>query len=191
MRSHGRMVCHSRKHMRCFSLTGTSSGAFTPRTQASTSRYGSLFMDGQSGYAQRVTKNRERPPVALEIDAIFHPGSIAVVGASANPDTPGYDYVRSLQEFGYQGRIYPVNPKGGEILGLPVYASLGDIPGVVDYVISCIPNAYILDLVRDCGAAGVKALQLFTGRFSETGRTDDGAHGHTQTRTARAAGVRI
>ena len=132
-----------------------------------------------------------RAAVAAEIDAIFHPGSIAVVGASANPDTPGYDYVRSLQEFGYQGRIYPVNPKGGEILGLPVYASLGDIPGVVDYVISCIPNAYILDLVRDCGAAGVKALQLFTGRFSETGRADDAALEDRLRRTAREAGVRL
>src|SRR2546422_7048475 len=191
MRSHGRMVCHSGKHMRFFSLTGHSSGAFTPRTQASTSRYGSLFMDGQSGYAQRVTKDRERPPVALEIDAIFHPHSIAVVGASANPDTPGYDYVRSLQEFGYQGRIYPVNPKGGEILGLPVYASLGDISGGVDYVISCIPNAYILDLVRDCAAAGVKALQLFTGRFSETGRADDAALEDGLRETAAEAGVRL
>src|SRR3989475_8246312 len=135
-----------------------------------------------------VIMKTSRAAVAAEIDAIFHPGSIAVVGASANPDTPGYDYVRSLQEFGYQGRIYPVNPKGGEILGLPVYASLGDIPGVVDYVISCIPNAYILDLVRDCGAAGVKALQLFTGRFSETGRADDAALEDRLRRTAREAG---
>src|SRR2546427_10100694 len=148
-------------------------------------------MDGQSGYAQRVTKDRERPPVALEIDAIFHPHSIAVVGASANPDAPGYDYVRSLQEFGYKGRIYPVNPKGGEILGLPAFASLRDISGGVDYVISCIPNAYILDLVRDCAAAGVKALQLFTGRFSETGRADDTALDDRLLRTARVAGVRF
>jgi acyl-CoA synthetase (NDP forming) len=62
--------------------------------------------------------------VAAEIEAMFHPESIAVVGASTNADTPGYDYVRSLQEFGYKGRIYPINPKGGEILGLPVHASL-------------------------------------------------------------------
>ena len=47
-----------------------------------------------------------------EIDAIFHPRSVAVVGASANPDTPGYDYVKSMQEFGFKGDIYPVNPKG-------------------------------------------------------------------------------
>ena len=51
--------------------------------------------------------------IVAEIEAMFHPESIAVVGASANPDTPGHDYVRTLQEFGYAGRIYPVNPKGG------------------------------------------------------------------------------
>jgi acyl-CoA synthetase (NDP forming) len=133
----------------------------------------------------------ELSSVPADIEAIFHPGSIAVVGASANPDTPGYDYVRSLQEFGYEGRTYPINPKGGEILGLPVYASLREVPGGVDYVISCIPNAYTLDLVGDCAAAGAKALQLFTGRFSETGRADDAALEDRLQLTAREAGVRL
>lgn len=138
-----------------------------------------------------MAKQAQRPSVAADIEAIFHPRSIAVVGASANPDTPGYDYVRSLQEFGYEGRIYPINPKGGEILGLPVYPSLRDVPGGVDYVISCIPNAYILDLVGDCAAAGVRALQLFTGRFSETGRADDAALEDKLRKTATEAGVRL
>ncbi len=129
--------------------------------------------------------------VANEIEAIFHPRSIAVVGASANPDTPGYDYVRSLQEFGYEGRIYPINPNGGEILGLPVYPSLRDVPGGVDYVISCIPNEYVVGLVADCAGAGVKALQLFTGRFGETGRPEGVALERELLAAARAAGVRI
>jgi len=126
-----------------------------------------------------------------ELDAVFHPRSIAVVGASSNPDTPGYDYVRSLQEFGYKGRIYPVNPKGGEILGLAAYASLREAPGEVDYVISCVPNAYVLDLVGDCAAKGVKALQLFTGRFSETGRPDAIELERRLLDTARSSGVRL
>jgi len=67
--------------------------------------------------------------VAAEIEAIFHPRSIAVVGASANPDSPGYDYVSCLQKFGYQGRIYPINPRAEVILGLPAYASLREVPG--------------------------------------------------------------
>jgi acyl-CoA synthetase (NDP forming) len=110
--------------------------------------------------------------IAAEIEAILHPRSIAVVGASANRDTPGYDYVSSLQKFGYTGRIYPVNPRTEEILGLPAFASLRDVPGEVDYVISCIPAAAVLELVDDCAAKGARALQLFTGRFSETGQEE-------------------
>ncbi len=125
------------------------------------------------------------------IDAIFRPRSVAVVGASANPDSPGHDYVRSLQDFGFGGDIYPVNPKGGEILGLPSFASLGAVPGDVDYVISCIPSDHILDLVAQCGERNVKALQLFTGRFSETGREEDAALERDLLEAARAAGVRL
>ena len=129
--------------------------------------------------------------IAHQIDAIFHPRSVAVVGASANPDTPGYGYVQSLQAFGFGGRIYPVNPKGGEILGLPAYPSLRDIPDGIDYVISCIPAGGVLDLVAACGEKGVKALQLFTGRFGETGRPDAVALERRLLDAARRSGVRL
>ncbi|MDO8614271.1 MAG: CoA-binding protein [Dehalococcoidia bacterium] len=129
--------------------------------------------------------------IASQIETIFHPRAIAVVGASANPDTPGYDYLHSLQAFGYRGRLYAVNPKGGEMLGLPVYRSLRETPGEVDYVICCIPAEHVLELVRECGERGVKALQLFTGRFSETGRPDAAGLERQVLAAAREAGVRI
>jgi acyl-CoA synthetase (NDP forming) len=129
--------------------------------------------------------------IAAEIEAILHPRSIAVVGASANPDTPGYDYVSSLQKFGYSGRIYPVNPRAEEILELPAFPSLRDVPGEVDYVISCIPASAVLELVDDCAAKGARALQLFTGRFSETGREEGAKLEQQLARRARAKGVRI
>lgn len=125
------------------------------------------------------------------LEAVFYPRSIAVVGASANPDTPGYDYVKSLQEFGFKGPIYPVNPRVEEILGLKAYPSVRDIPESVDYVISCIPNDYILELVDDCAARGVKVLQLFTGRFSETGRREAVELEKRLLIKARAAAIRI
>jgi len=126
-----------------------------------------------------------------EIDAIFHPRSVAVVGASANPDTPGYDYVKSLQDFGFKGQIYPVNPKGGEIAGLPAYTSLRDLPSDVDFVISCIPSEHILALVQDAGARKAKAVQLFTGRFSETGRPEGAELERKLLDEAKSAGVRL
>src|SRR3972149_3599340 len=136
---------------------------------------------------------KETPPadVAAEIEAIFHPRSIAVVGASANPDTPGYDYLHSLQTFSYAGEIYPVNPRAGEILGLPSYPSLREVPGDVDYVISCIPASAVLDLVDDCAANRARALQLFTARFSETGRAEGAERERRLAGRARAAGGRL
>jgi acetyltransferase len=126
-----------------------------------------------------------------DIDAIFHPRSIAVVGASANPDTPGYDYIQSLKAFGYAGKIYPVNPKGGEILGMRVYESLRAIDDDVDLVISCVPSKFVLELIDDSAARGVKAVQMFTGRFSETGKPDAIDLEQRLIEKARDAGVRI
>jgi predicted CoA-binding protein len=134
---------------------------------------------------------KEAPAGLPEIEAIFHPRSIAVVGASANPDTPGHDYLHSLQAFGYSGEIYPVNPRAEEILGLPSYPSLRAVPAPVDYVISCIPASAVLDLVDDCVAKGARALQLFTARFSETGRAEGAELERRLAERARAAGVRI
>lgn len=131
------------------------------------------------------------PEDSSSLDPVFHPRSIAVVGASSNPDSPGYDYVNSLLEFGYKGKVYPVNPKGGEILGLKVYTSLREIEGDVDYVISCVPNKFILDLVEDAADRGVRAIQMFTGRFSETGRPEGIELERKVMEKAREAGLRI
>jgi acyl-CoA synthetase (NDP forming) len=128
---------------------------------------------------------------AAVVEAVFHPRSVAVVGASANPDSPGHDYVRSLLDFGYQGAIHPINPRTPEILGLRAYPSLRDVPGTVDYVICCIPAEGIPDLVEECREKGVKVLQLFTGRFSETGRREGARLEEALRRRARAAGVRV
>ena len=126
-----------------------------------------------------------------ELDALFRPRSIAVVGASANRDSPGYDYVLSLVEYGFRGEIYPVNPRLEELLGWRAYPSVAAIPGPVDYVISCIPNTAVLPLIDECGAKGVKTLHLFTARFSETGREEGRRLEEVLLRRARQYGVRI
>jgi len=126
-----------------------------------------------------------------ELEAIFHPRAIAVVGASANRDSPGYDYVLSLVEYGFRGAIYPINPRLEELLGHRAYPSLEAVPGPVDYVVSCVPNTAVLPLVEECGRKGVKALQLFTARFSETGREEGRRLERELLARAREAGVRI
>jgi acyl-CoA synthetase (NDP forming) len=123
------------------------------------------------------------------LEEILHPRSIAVVGAS---DTGrGGGFLTPLQTSGYQGKIYPVNPKYNTIGGLPAYPRVNAIPGPVDYVISSIPAHQVLDLVEDCGQKGVKGLHLFTARFSETGRKDATELEMEILRRARGYGVRI
>ncbi len=106
------------------------------------------------------------------LEEILHPQSIAVVGASSNPSTWGYSYTHHLLDYGYRGKIYPVNPKYQEILGLKAYPSLREIPGSVDYVISCVPASAVLSMLKDCSQKGGKAVHFFTACFSETRRRE-------------------
>jgi acyl-CoA synthetase (NDP forming) len=126
-----------------------------------------------------------------KLSSLLRPRSIAVVGASANPDSPGHDYLRSLLDFGFAGAIYPVHPREKELLGLQVYPDLRSVPGEVDYVISCIPSEGILDLLDQCAEKRVRLAQLFTGRFSETGSAEGAELERALLLKARAAGVRL
>ncbi|MFX1368820.1 MAG: acetate--CoA ligase alpha subunit [Promethearchaeota archaeon] len=103
------------------------------------------------------------------IDVLFNPHSIAVVGASATKGKLGNDVLRNLIESGFKGRIYPVNPGGGEILGLRVFKSISKIPGDVDVAVIVIPAKYVLPVVEECGKNGVKALVIITAGFKEIG----------------------
>jgi len=105
------------------------------------------------------------------LEEILHPRAIAVVGASGSGGR-GSGFMAPLIELGYKGEIYPVNPKYSEIMGMKAYARVKDIPGVVDYVISSIPATQVLGMIDDCSEKGVKAIHLFTARFSETGRKE-------------------
>ncbi|MGI8927468.1 MAG: CoA-binding protein [Tepidiformaceae bacterium] len=130
------------------------------------------------------------PPVP-DLDRLFSPRSVAVVGASANIDSAGHDYVRALREFEFPGPVYPINPRANEIAGYRAYASLRSLPGTVDLVISCIPAAGVLDLIDDCAEAGVRFLHLFTGRLSETGDAGAAELERLIERKAAAAGPRV
>ena len=69
------------------------------------------------------------------IDAFFNPKGVAVLGASTNPSKAGYQIVANMLDANYPGLVYPVNPKGGELLGLKCFSSLESVPGRVDLVV--------------------------------------------------------
>ena len=106
------------------------------------------------------------------LEYVFSPRSMAVVGLSPDPHGTWLNqvYLQAPLNAGFKGPVYPVNLKGGYIGKLRVYASLRDVPGPVDYVISCVPAQHTPDLLEDCRAAGVKVVQLYTAGFSETGQ---------------------
>lgn len=107
------------------------------------------------------------------LEDIFHPRGVAVVGASRESRSargPG-GWLQSLKDAG-QPNIYPVNPKADVIDDLPAFDRLTDIPGPVDHVISAIPAVYVLPMLEDAAAKGVRSIHLFTAGFAETGMAE-------------------
>ena len=125
-----------------------------------------------------------------EFQAMFNPQSMAVVGASRARKIGG-QAVGFLQLAGYQGKIFPVNPKEREILGLKAYPSVREIQEPVDYAIVMVPAAAVLGVIDDCAAKGVKAVQLFTAGFSETGEEEATRLERKIVARARRAGIRL
>lgn len=106
------------------------------------------------------------------IDSILLPKSIAVIGASATPGKIGYTVLNNLVNQGYKGEIYPINPKGGEILGRKVYTSVMDVPGTIDSAVITVPASITLEAVEECGKKGIKGLIIITSGFSEVGKKE-------------------
>lgn len=125
------------------------------------------------------------------MEQFLNPKSIAVVGASENPSAMGYDYLKNLIDFDFKGKVYPINPRAATILGFKAYPSIKDAPEPVDYVICCIPSPAVLAMVDDCAQNGVKAIHLYTGRFSETGHAEDANLEKTLLNKARQFGIRL
>ncbi len=105
----------------------------------------------------------------MPLNRLFDPESIAVVGASASPDKPGYQMVKALG--GFDGEVYPVNPRGGEILGRRVHRSLADIPGPVDLVVAVVPPGPSIGVLGEAAAIGAGAALMVSGGFAETGES--------------------
>lgn len=106
------------------------------------------------------------------LDAILTPKSIAVVGASATPGKIGYTVVNNLLKDGYTGKIFPINPSGGEILGLTTYKSVLDVPETIDAAVITVPAKFVAPVLEECGKKGILGLVIITSGFKESGRQD-------------------
>lgn len=130
------------------------------------------------------------PPVAPDLEALFRPRRIAVVGASADPRRIGGAPVDYLKRYGFAGAIHPVNPKYPEIQGLRCAPSLQAIGEQVDLAIVSVPARQVLDTLHDAAAAGVRAAVLFSSGFAEIDEAGREAQ-RALTAQARSAGIRL
>ena len=124
------------------------------------------------------------------LDAILRPRSVAVIGASSSPDKLGHEILRNILEGGYQGAVYPINPKADTILGLPCHVNVKDLQEPPDLAVLIIPARFVPQAVQDCGEKGVKGVVIITGGFSEAGPEGE----ELQQQTAKIAhrfGVRL
>lgn len=103
----------------------------------------------------------------MQLDSIFNPSSIAVVGVSRNPNSIGRMLLKNIISFGYTGCIYPIHPKISELDGIKVFKSLTEVPEDIDLVISIIKRDHVLKLLEDAENKGVKGMIIITAGFKE------------------------
>lgn len=101
--------------------------------------------------------------------ALVAPGSVAIVGATGKPGSPFSRPLQYLQDYGFTGALYPVNPKYEEIRGLPCYPSLTAIPDAVDLVVVLVPAAHVEQVIVQCAEIGAGAALVLSSGFAETG----------------------
>lgn len=123
-------------------------------------------------------------------EPLFYPKSLAIIGASTELVKFGNIILSAIMESGFQGKIYPVNPEGGEINGLKVFRSLKEIPGEVDFAIITIPASSVSGAIEECLHKGVKAAEILTAGFKETGDPEGKKMEEEIARIARR-GIRI
>ena len=124
------------------------------------------------------------------LECLFSPRGIAVVGASVEAGRPGAQTIAALQQHGFKGGVYPVNPKYPEIAGYRCHASLGQITGGCDVAVIALPAARVPAVIRECGEHGIAFAVVLGGGFREAG--DDGATlEKAMLAAARAGRVRI
>jgi acyl-CoA synthetase (NDP forming) len=125
-----------------------------------------------------------------QLEALFHPGSVAVVGVPRGMKT-GKLFLLALLDMGFPGPIYPVHPQAEEIDGLRAYPSVSAIPGPVDLAIVLVPHNSALSVIRECAAKGVRGAVLFTAGYKETGTEEGRALEEELVDVARSSGMRL
>jgi len=107
--------------------------------------------------------------IVRQMNRIMRPDAVAVIGASAEDGKIGNSVMKNLINGGYQGKIYPIHPKGGEIMGMTAYKSVLDVPGTVDVAVFAIPAKLVAGALEEVGRKQIPGAVLIPSGFAETG----------------------
>lgn len=110
--------------------------------------------------------------VVTSMNRIMKPKAVAVIGASDQAGKIGNSVMKNLINGGYQGKIYPITPKGGEIMGLTAYKSVKDVPGEIDTAVFAIPAPLVAGALKECGEKKIAGAILIPSGFGETGNIE-------------------
>lgn len=125
---------------------------------------------GQNRLTERTPQEIKALNAAL--DRIVHAKSIAVIGAMRPRERGFRGMFGCIKDFGFPGKLYPINPKADEIDGIKAYPSLVSLAKPVDLVVISVPAPYVPDALRDCAASGNKNIHIFSSGFKETGEEE-------------------
>ncbi|MDH5441873.1 MAG: CoA-binding protein, partial [Candidatus Bathyarchaeota archaeon] len=106
----------------------------------------------------------------MKLDAFFKPRSIAVVGASRDPEKVGHRIFKNLIDSGFKGKLYPINPNTTDLLGHKCLKSVLEPPTEVDLAVIAVPAKIVPAIAEECGRKGVKGIVVVSAGFGETGR---------------------
>jgi acyl-CoA synthetase (NDP forming)/GNAT superfamily N-acetyltransferase len=137
-----------------------------------------------------VMQSREHRAEARSIARLLTPRSVAVIGASRNPESVGHAVLVNLLRSGFQGPVYPINPRAGHVASVRSYPSVGDVPEDVDLAVLAIPAPAVVEVIEECARKGVRGLVVMSGGFSEVGPAGL-APERALVATARANGMRL
>jgi acetyl coenzyme A synthetase (ADP forming)-like protein len=139
---------------------------------------------------RRRFEERERMSAVAAVEHVLRPASVVVVGASHSRGTVGGEVLHNLVGGGFAGPIYAVNPRGGEIDGVPVLGSVAEVPEPAEMAVIAVPAAGVVEAAQACGELGVRALVILSAGFAEVGE-EGNARQRELLAICRAAGMRV
>ncbi len=175
----------NRKMLDVFLLSG-----FAPRSKSAEGTVHVAFSIEATSEYENKSAERSQKAAYASMRSIFHPQSIAVVGASRRRGNLGAEILHNLVATEFQGKLYAINPMARDIEGVPCFAGIADIPGQVDLAVIAVPAPDVEAVIDDCIAKKVAAVVVISAGFGETGEKGRALEQHLLDKV-RSAGMRM